>query len=293
MGTWAIPWLADARIIFYWRDMLERASVDEGTAFQTPEHVEETMARLQASDVETPWGWWATTTATMLQCASSWVWEAGGDYVSTDGRKVLFSYPEALRGFVAYLKLHRYMPPWIRHVGDIVPINSFAGRQAAVAIGTPGWLPFIYESSTLSDAPDRLGIAAPPGPSFVGGSALVIWQHTRRLQEAVELVRFLTGQQVQSDYVRRMQHLPARLDVLAEPPYTTDAHYQAMAEALRTGRTYPIVPKWGDIEKKLMETLTQLWNDLLADPEQDVEALAGQYLDALARRLTITLGTRR
>lgn len=292
MGTWAIPWLADARVIFYWRDMLEEAGVDEGTAFQTPEHVEETMARLRASGVAAPWGWWATTTSTMLQCASSWVWGAGGDYVSADGRQILFNRPEALRGLVAYLRLHRYMPPWVKRVGDIVPVSSFAERQAAAAIGTPGWLPFIYELSTIPDAPDRLGIATPPGPSFVGGSALVIWQHTRRPQGSVGLVRFLTGKQVQSDYVRRMQHLPARLDVLAEPPYTTDAHYQAMAEALRTGRTYPVIPKWGDIEQKLMETLTRLWNDLLADPDQDVETLARQYLDALARRAIVTLGSR-
>jgi ABC-type glycerol-3-phosphate transport system substrate-binding protein len=56
--VWAIPWLADVRLIFYWRDMLEQAGIDKVTAFQTPERVEETMDRLQASDVETPWGMW-------------------------------------------------------------------------------------------------------------------------------------------------------------------------------------------------------------------------------------------
>lgn len=137
------------------------------------------------------------------------------------------------------------------------------------------------------------GIAAPPGPAFVGGSALVVWQHTRRLQEAMDLVRFLTGKQARSDCVYRMRHLTVRQDVLTEPPYTTDAHYQVMAEALRTGRTYPMIPKWGAVEKKLGEALVWLWNSLLADPDQDVEALVEPYLDGLARRLMVTLGTRR
>ena len=39
-------------MIYYWRDLLEQAGVDERTAFQTPEHMEETMQRLQASGVD-------------------------------------------------------------------------------------------------------------------------------------------------------------------------------------------------------------------------------------------------
>jgi maltose-binding protein MalE len=57
--VWAIPWLVGTRIIFYWRDMLEQAGIDEQTAFSTPDSVEETMIRLQESAVETPWGVWA------------------------------------------------------------------------------------------------------------------------------------------------------------------------------------------------------------------------------------------
>src|SRR5262245_21714835 len=35
-GVWSIPWLADARVIYYWRDALETAGVDEISAFSTP-----------------------------------------------------------------------------------------------------------------------------------------------------------------------------------------------------------------------------------------------------------------
>jgi len=269
--VWAIPWLADVWLIYYWRDMLEEAGIDEETAFQTPERLEETMRRLQGSSAETPWGWRATTTATTLQCASSWIWEAGGEYVSTDGKDILFNQPEAVQGLVNYVKLHRYMPPGVE-------------RQAATVVGTPGWFSSIYEQSTISDAPDRLGIAAPPGPAFVGGSGPMIWQHSHKTSEAVDLIRCLTGQQTKMDYFARMQQLPARLDVMEEPPYSTDSHYQVMTKALRGGRTYPAIPKWGALEKRLLD-------NVIANPDQDLEALVRPHMDALAQRLRVVVGT--
>jgi multiple sugar transport system substrate-binding protein len=292
MGTWAIPWVADVRVIYYWRDMLEQAGVDEETAFQTPERVEETAARLRASDVEVPWSWWADTYAVTLQNASSWVWGAGGDYVSADGKQILFNQPEALRGLVAYLNLHRYMPPDTRRVDSTALFGSFINRRIAVTMGPSEWLPRLHQTNIVPDAPARLGVAAPPGPAFVGGTSLVVWQHSRHLKEALELVRFLTGKQVQSDCVYRTRPLSVRQDVLAEPPYTTDAHYQVITGALRSGRTYPVVPRWGAVEKMLGEALVWLWNGLLANPDQDVEAIAVPYLDALAQRLAVTLGSR-
>src|SRR5262245_30377059 len=53
--VWAAPWFVDVRVIYYWRDMLEKAGVDEATAFLTLERMEETFLRLQTSGFSTPW----------------------------------------------------------------------------------------------------------------------------------------------------------------------------------------------------------------------------------------------
>ena len=98
--VWAIPWVSDVRLIFYWRDMLEQAGIDEKTAFQTPERMEETMERLQASDVKAPWGVWADVAYITLHNASTWIWQAGGDFLSADGKRILFDQPEALNGLM-------------------------------------------------------------------------------------------------------------------------------------------------------------------------------------------------
>jgi multiple sugar transport system substrate-binding protein len=290
--VWAIPWLADARVIFYWRDMLEEAGVDAETAFQTPERVEETMERLQASGIDAPWGIWGDRKNVMLQNVASWIWSAGGDIIGADGKQIFFDQPEAMQGFLAYFHLHRYMPPDLDHIPEGSQIlNLFTTRRLAVVMGACSWLGGIQ--SACGEKPDmaaKIGLALPPGPAFVGGSNLIVWQHTRHVQEAVDLVRFLISKQTQLDFCRAGSFLPARLDVLSEPPYATDVHYQVIVEALKTGRAFPMIPKWGDVEEKLGRGLVWLWDTLLANPGMDSAALVRPYIEATARRLAITLG---
>jgi ABC-type glycerol-3-phosphate transport system substrate-binding protein len=104
------------------------------------------------------------------------------------------------------------------------------------------------------------------------------------------LVLFLISKQTLLVFCRAGSFLPARLDVLSEPPYATDVHYQVIVEALKTGRAFPMIPKWGDVEEKLGRGLVWLWDTLLANPGMDSAALVRPYIEATARRLAITLG---
>jgi multiple sugar transport system substrate-binding protein len=184
------------------------------------------------------------------------------------------------------------MPPSFDHVPDGSRIlDLFVTRRLAVMMVACSWLDGI--SSAYSETPDimdKVGLALPPGPAFVGGSNLIVWQHTQRVQEAVEMVRFLVSKQTQLDFCRAGGFLPARLDVLAEPPYATNAHYQVIVEALKTGRAFPIIPKWGDIEGELGRGLVWLWDTLLANPGMDSAVLVKPYIETTARRLAIKLG---
>ena len=292
--VWSIPWLADVRVIFYWRDMLEQAGVDERTAFRTPEQVEETMECLRVGGIDAPWGIWGDRKNVMLQNVASWIWSAGGDIISADGKQILFDQPEAMQGFLTYFRLHRHMPPDLDHVPEGFQIlNLFSTRKLAVMMGACSWLDGILSAySRTPEVVDKVGLALPPGPAFVGGSNLIVWQHTQHAQEAVEMVRFLTSKRTQLDFCRAGNFLPVRLDVLAEPPYATDVHYQVILEALKTGRAFPMIPRLGDVEEELGRGLVWLWNTLLANPSMDSAALVRPYIETTAKRLAIKLGAR-
>ncbi len=108
--VYAIPWLADTRLIYYHRSALEKAGLDAGTAFDSPAQLSATLQRLQDSGCA-PWVMCTATPRRLLQEAASWVWSAGGDFVSADGKRILFDQPEALAGLKAYFELGRYLTP--------------------------------------------------------------------------------------------------------------------------------------------------------------------------------------
>jgi multiple sugar transport system substrate-binding protein len=287
---WSIPWLADVRIIYYWRDLLEKAGVDEQTAFRTPAHVEDTLGRLQAKGLESTWIVMTQLPFSTLQNVASWIWGAGGDFVSADGKRTLFTQPEALTGLRAFFNLRRYLPPNIQQLEVAQTVSLFTERRAAAAMGTPDWLNTIRNQERETPGIlDRLGIALPPGPHYVGGSNLAIWGYTRREREAVELARHLTSKQVQREFCLQIGYLPVRIDALAEPPYATDPFFQVMGEALRAGRTYPTLPMWGLVEERLSNALIQIWAAVIANPDQGVDAVIIQRLEPLSRRLELTL----
>jgi multiple sugar transport system substrate-binding protein len=291
---WAVPWLCDTRVIFYWRDMLEHAGIDEATAFQSFGQMEQTLARLQASGVPTPWAVVTRHTAETLYSLTSWIWGAGGDFMSEDGRQILLAEPEARAGIVRYFNLYRYMPQHSETLDGDAIFKLFQQHGIAATISGSWFLKWLRQHGLSADTLSRIGVAPLPGPSFVGSTELVIWKHVSYDQErlAVDLVHFLATNPALLDFYHHAGLLPARRDLLAQPPFSTDPHYQKIIEALATGRTHSRISMWGLIEDRLTALLASLWSEVRADPAQDIAALVERNIIPLVQRLTATLAGR-
>ena len=289
-GRWSIPWVTDTRFIYYRRDLLARAGIDEQTAFRSDEALEDTLLRLQAAGVDIPWSVpTVNNESVILHNLAMWIWSQGGDFVSADGKRLLFNQKEALAGGRAYYALHRYLPRDRHQLSFDQATALFVRGQAAVTIGTATTVQQLANEGVPVVAAN-VGVAPVPGVPFIGGSNLVVWQHSRNPRAAVDLVRFLTSQAAQAAYTRRADFLPARMDVLSAPPFTDQPAYQIIGDALRQGRAFPPISMWGAIEEKLIDVFGRLWADVLARPDIDLEAAMKRYLDPLAERLSLTLG---
>ena len=284
---WAVPWFTGARLLFHRRHLLERAGVDDRTAFATAGQFDETLSRLQASGAKVPWTVPTGYTHTTLLNVASWVWGAGGDFVTPDGKRTLFAQPPARAGLRAYFALGRFLAPSVRHLNGLEPDEQFLSDQETAVTITGPWLFAAVRERGLAD---QVGVALPPGPSFVGGSYLVLWKHTRQTEAAFQLIRFLTRTPAQVTYPQRLGLLPARLDALEAPPFSTDPLWQLAIAGSRTGRSVPITRSWGLMEDRLTRELNALWVDVLADPALDLEAAIGKRLEPLAMRLDLVLG---
>jgi multiple sugar transport system substrate-binding protein len=284
--VWAIPWVAGARLLFFRRNLLQGAGVDEQTAFRGAEEFDQTLNRLQARGVAVPWTVPTGLTHTTLHNAASWVWGAGGDFVSADGKRTLFGEPETCAGLRAYFALGRYLAPSVRGLNALEPDAQFLQNEDTALTMSGAWL-FGQASSELRV---RMGIGLPPGPSFVGGSHLVIWKHTPKHQAALELIRFLTRPQAQIAHSQNIGLLPARLDALAAAPFSANPVWSSAIVGLKTGRSFPATRHWGLMEDRLTTALGKLWAEALADPDLDLDRAIAKRLEPLAKRLDLVLG---
>lgn len=283
--VWGIPWLIDARILFYRRDVLKRAGIDERSAFATPEALETTLARLQADGVTVPWVLPTQFSWRTLHTVASWVWGKGGDFLSADGKRIRFTEPAALEGFKAFFRAARYLAQVGRPISDIEADTLFMRGEAAVTISGP-WI-MQMDRALL----EQVGVTSPPGPAFIGGSHLVIWQHSTKVRHALNLVAYLTGPEAQRRHGFQGL-LPARLSALDTVNIPTREFSIYLADVLLKGRAFSSPHLWALVEERLSQTLAWVWNDVLALPEiteSALDDLLAQRLGSLAERLQMML----
>jgi multiple sugar transport system substrate-binding protein len=286
--TWAIPWWADTRILFYRRDLLARAGIAEEGAFGTHDALVRTLERLAGSGVAIPLTLPTHHSRMTIHLVASWIWGAGGDLISPGGTHTRFAEPAARVGIRDYYSLARFLAPSNHDLGDVESDAVYWRGEAAVTISGP-WL--LREASP--DVVEHSGVLFPPGVPFVGGSQLVCWGHTRSGAEAVKLIQFLAGQEVQKALGQHAGLLPTRVDTLMQPPFSDMPVYWLVGRGLQRGRSFPCVPLWGLVEDKLTGALSNIWADVINHPGANLDTILTTHLNPLARQLDVTLGTSR
>jgi multiple sugar transport system substrate-binding protein len=285
----AAPFRADVRTIYFWKDMVEAAGLDPSQVFRS---VEGMPADLQALQRVCPQPWCVPTHPvgrnTMFYVAS-WIWAAGGDFISPDGKMTTFAAPTALEAMRSYFELARFLPKEPALIDDNLPVQLFLERKTAAILTGPWTINSLRSQNWPASKLAQVSIAPPPGPAFVGGVGLAIWKHTRQVELALALVRHLTSTAVQVDYCMRTGMLPVRKDAWQLEPFASDPLLQALFQAILGGRALPQVSLWGTIEERLSTALGQIWSELRADPQTDLPALLNRRLAPMARRLDITL----
>ena len=289
-ATWAIPWFTGARLLFYRKSLFAQAGVDDCNAFDTAEQLDRALGQLEAGGVEIPWTVPTGVTHTTLLNVCSWVWGAGGDFVTADGKRTLFSHTRARAGLRAYFALGRFMGPGVRHLTGLQPDEVFLQNPQVGATLSGSWMFRDAQQRGTPDLKQELGVALPPGASFVGGSHLVTWKYTPKTEAVHRLIRFLTQPEPQAYYSQQVGLLPTRLDALNQEPYASDTLWQTTIQGNRTGRSFPVTRSWGLMEDRLTTELSGLWKNALAQPDADLDSLIVRRLEPLAKRLDLVLG---
>jgi multiple sugar transport system substrate-binding protein len=274
---WGLPFAGDARTIFYRRDWLQKAGVDEALAFNGPSRFDHTLAAIQRAGCSMPLSLPVGRSRNNIHGLASWVWGLGGEFLSADGTRIEFDHERALDGFKAYFGLGRYLG-LERIVAETESDSAFRLGRSAVTI-SGYWI--LHEEKT-AEVNENLGLTPVPGPSFVGGEHLVIWKHSRRAEQALRLAKFL-ARPASSEDLYPLFGLPVAIDDWNQAPFNTP-HYLVFRDSLQNGRSFRPGQLWGLVEKYLSETLPEIWTEVLAHPER-ADAIVENSLGALASRL--------
>jgi multiple sugar transport system substrate-binding protein len=283
-SIWAIPWLGDALVFYYWKEALEKAGIgDPQAAFADHSALVKTLGKLQENGYSYPLTLATINAVRNLHDASCWIWSAGGGLMSPDNRKVTFTDEAAFNGFRNYFSLLPFVSPETLAVHSSTDL--FDSNKVAVMLAGP-WHGTIGRSEHPEWA-DKIGIAPIMRTSYAGGSSFVIWKHTQHERESNELVRFLSTQPTHIPGSPHSNMLPTRRESLQLPSVESDIFQRTCLEALQTGQIFPTVRLWGSIEEKLNQVIANIWAELFASPSEDLDGCLHRHLDPLVERLNL------
>jgi multiple sugar transport system substrate-binding protein len=245
-GTWAVPWFTEARTIYYRKDALKKAGVDPATAFTSLDALKATLEKLRSvkeigGKPISPFGGPGKKAFDLVHNLMPYVWDAGGAELSDDNKKSTINSDEAIQGVKFATDLVSeglWDKSMLERDGQQVE-DQFKGGRLAVWIGGP----WVMAASKRSDddtwspaARKNVGVAPMPtggggkGYTFIGGSNLMMLKSSQHKDAAWELMKYLSSDEVQTQYAQLMGMFPARLKP-QEQEGSLDADHHKAAQA--------------------------------------------------------------
>jgi multiple sugar transport system substrate-binding protein len=292
--VWAIPWSVYTFVLYYRRDMLERAGIDPASAFVTPKAMRETFMELVRHKIS-PWAFPSLHPyADLVHIASSWARANGSDFMSIHDNQPLFAETKASAGLMDFFELFPYIPLALRGLNIEACTNAFARGDVAVMIGGVEIGNELMESPYASqEMRENVAVTTLPGVPWIGGDHLVIWKNVltdpEREKSALDLVTYLSQRETQIQYFQLENILPARVDAYDELSFPLETTKPTLEKILKTARPHPTLRLWRRIEAFLDSMLLDIGNAVLRQPTVSPSDITIQMLSEHEQKLSAVL----
>nr|WP_253942682.1 extracellular solute-binding protein [Nocardioides sp. zg-1230] len=250
--TYAVPYYAGSKYIFYRKDLFEKAGLEVPTTLD--EFVDAAIALKKDNPKPANFsGFWFP--GQDWRNGAAFIWSAGGDLAVEDGGEWAgsLSSPESVAGLEMAQQLFTEASGAPKDGNEADPWTPFCAGEVGM-MSTPGWVKGLLEDPETG-CPDghakQVGVFALPGPDgdpapvLLGGSDIAIAAksaHQDLAQEAVELM-------LSEDYQTLMAEagLTPALTSLA-PLLGDDEYAEATVAAASNAKLTPAAPGWATVE---------------------------------------------
>lgn len=291
-NVYGIPLNSYVYIIAYRKDLLAKVGLN-GTALATPQALEESIQKLEALNaVENTWlmPHFSQPFIGLVHIAASWIWSSGGHIMDNSGKQVIFNSPAALSGMKAFLKLIRRLPKG-QYLNAEDCMKALTGGKAAVVISDTRAFNAALSSQSVNI--ENIGAASVLSIPWSGGGSVVVWRHTHgypeRLEASYKLAEFIVRKQTMLERAKDSFTLPSRTDALDELFNPTHPLRPVMLQLISTGRSYRPIPLWHRIEYQFGLELGLVAQEVIQNPNADLDGTVTKAMNSLVERLNLTL----
>jgi multiple sugar transport system substrate-binding protein len=260
-GTlYGLPWYVDTRLLFYRHDLFARAGVQ--TMPEDWAGFTRALDALQRTGTPHPLllpvNEFEPLLAFALQQDEPLLRDGGryGNFRGAGFRRALGFYME---------RFARGHAPSVSG-GEIANLWQEFGRGTFAAFISGPWNigeldrrlpPALHDSWATAPLPGPRG----PGASTAGGSSLVIFRRSRRREDAMKLLSYLSRPAVQLRFHALTGDMPPRRSAWASPTLRQDKRAAAFAQQLERAKPSPAVPEWERIAQEMQLVATRAVHD--------------------------------
>lgn len=246
--SYGVPWYVDTRVLFYRKDLLNRAGFTTPPA--TWEELKAAALALKAlPDIAGPhyglslgvkdWG-----------ALAMFVWQNGGDIL----QPASVEFREALETYVSFFR-EGLSPKELAAEVDL--LHAFKTGYFPMFISGP-WMVELIRSD-MPNFKDKWSVSILPGKktraSFVGGANLVVFKDSPHKDLAWTFVDFMSRPEVQVEWYRITKDLPPTPAAWEADEFQKDPLLQTFGLQMGTAISPPNIAQWEEVTESISNAL--------------------------------------
>jgi multiple sugar transport system substrate-binding protein len=306
----SLPWFLDVRPFYYRADVLKMLDINPSTINSREKFVEvlEKIKKLNISindKIVSPMEYPAKNDWNIVHNFASWIFSAGGSFLSEDLSKSNLLDSKTLDGIYFYLDFVKNGYNDYSNLDKTTAgVSSDFDQGKTAFIGETTSKAIYLENQNFlqgSNTPSvEYGCIIPPtakkgklGKYFLGGSNLGIFKTTKVKRESLALLRYLTTQSdVQFQFSKMSGFLPALSETYNLSYFSENKNRTIFQKIVENGMSYPAVPFWSAIETDvLVKRFNNIFNIIASSdgkqwPQSKIEA----ELNAADKEINIIIG---
>jgi len=251
--TYAVPWLAETRVLFYRTDLLQSVGYDKAPA--TWDELLDASRKLTERGKDM-YGIGLDPKEPTLNFMFA---RQNGSELIKDGQ-AQFDQP-AFSETVTYLNEY--------FTNGYAPVDL--GLDTSQTFGGDGMVPMFISGpwmiKTIADQiPEIEGkwaTAVLPAKennmSSLGGSNLTVFNFSQQKEEAVKFIAFLSRPENQLAWMNQTGELPATMKAWEDPQLADDPNVSVIGEQLKNAEPMPLVGAWDNISQNFLKTFEQIY----------------------------------